>query len=208
MARVCFRTLARWSVEGKDLVPPGGPFILACNHLSNADPPFLAASLRRRLNFLGKSGLFSNPISSFLIRSVGVQPLDDRGLNLVALRWVLERLRQGDAVALFPEGTRSRTGAMGRANPGIAYLATKSQATILPVAITGTENIPGFWRIALPLCRVSVTVGTPFALPVIEGRIDRDLLEHLTDTIMHRIAVLLPPEYRGYYATPEPVSSG
>jgi 1-acyl-sn-glycerol-3-phosphate acyltransferase len=207
LARLCFTLFARWEVEGREAVPLRGPLIIVANHLSNADPPVLMASLPRRVLFMAKRGLFQNPFTAFLLRSVGAFPLSRDGRDVGALVWALRLLQRGHALVLFPEGTRSRDGCLKRGLSGVAYLALKSQAPILPVAITGTERIPGFWRIALPFCRIGVRIGSPFTLPQIEGEASRPLLEHLTDMIMYRIAQLLPEGYRGYYGTSPPGQS-
>ena len=208
LAKICFTTFARWEVTGRDAVPPKGPLIIVSNHLANADAPMLAASIPRGLNFSAKKSLFTNPVASTFLKAVRVHPLDRDRADLQALRWNLELLKRDQPIVLFPEGTRSRGGGMSRGKAGIAYIAARSQAPILPVGITGTENIKGFWRMAFPLCRLNVRIGDPFSLPVIEGKMSRPVLEHLTDMIMYRIAALLPPEYRGYYAAQEVESRG
>ncbi len=201
MAKMAFSTFARWKVDGREAVPPKGPLIIVPNHLSNADPPILVSSIPRRLHFLAKRSLFANPVASNLLTSVGVYPINRDGLDMAALRWNLSLLSRDQAIVLFPEGTRSPDARMNRGMAGIAYVAAKSQAPILPVGITGSQNIQGFWRIAFPFCSINVTIGEPFSLPVIEGKISRPVLEHMTDMIMYRVANLLPPEYRGYYST-------
>ena len=203
MARLSFWAFARWEVEGREAVPPKGPLIVVSNHLSNADPPVLVASIGRQLNFMGKRSLFSNPIVAHLFRTVGVYPAGREGADIEAIRWNLDLLRKDKAIVLFPEGTRSRGGGLTRGHPGVAYIASRSQAPILPVAITGTEKVKGFWRIAFPLCRMKVRFGEPFTLPIIEGKLSRPVLENLSDMIMQRVAALLPEEYRGYYGTKE-----
>ena len=105
---------------------------------------------------------------------------------------------------VFPEGARSMTGGLQPAKPGIGYLAFKSQAPILPIAVTGTERIPGYWRIAFPFCKIHVRIGQPFTLPAIEGRLSKEMLQQGADIVMDRIAQLLPPEYRGHYSTTAP----
>ena len=199
LAKLCFTAFARWEVEGREAVPPSGGLIVVSNHLSNADSPILVASIPRRLQFMAKRGLFVNPIASAFLTSVGVHPLEAVGVE--ALRWYLELLKRDRSVVLFPEGTRSRGVGMNRGKPGVAYIAAKSRAAILPVGIVGTERIRGFWRIAFPLCHVGVRIGDPFTLPEVEGRLTRPLLEHMADIIMSRVANLLPEDYRGYYAT-------
>ena len=203
LARICFTTFARWEVDGREAVPPRGGLIVVSNHLSNADSPMLVASIPRRLHFMAKRGLFANPLGWAFLTSVGVHPLDRNEAGIDALRWNLELLRRDCPVVLFPEGTRSRGGGMNRGKPGVAYIAAKSRASILPVGIVGTERIRGFWRIAFPLCNIRVRIGEPFTLPEIEGRLTRPLLQHMTDIIMSRVADLLPEDYKGYYATPK-----
>ena len=202
-AKVFYNIFARLKVEGKEWVPPRGPLIIVCNHLSNADPPMLVGTIPRRLRFMGKQGLFSNPITALFFNGMGVHPVDRSQADITALRWAINMLKQDEAIILFPEGTRSRSGQMNRGKPGVAYVAAKSQALILPVAITGTENIKKFWRIVFPLCRVNVRIGQPFSLPTVEGNLSRDLLGNLTDMIMERISGLLPESYRGYYSPKE-----
>ena len=208
LARFCFTAFANWTVEGKEGVPPRGPLIVVSNHLSNADPAFLCASIPRRLHFLGKRELFAIPPVAAFMNAAGVHPMNREGVDVDALRCNLNLLKNDDVVVLFPEGTRSRTGGMIQARSGVAYLALKSQAPVLPVAITGTEKVRSYARMPLPLCRVRVRIGQPFSLPVIEGRVSRPVLEDLTTMIMSRVAALLPPEYRGHYAVANPAARG
>ena len=200
LARACFTAFARWEVEGKEAVPPKGPLIVVSNHISNADPPVLVSSFPRMLHFLAKEGLYRCPVVSSFLTAVGTHPVKREGLNIGAVRWNLDILRREQAIVLFPEGTRGRGGGMVRGKPGVAYIHAKSGAPVLPVAISGTEKIPGYWRIAFPLCHIKVRIGEPFSLPVMEGKLSRPVLEHMADIITQRIADLLPLEYRGYYS--------
>ena len=199
LAKACFNVCGSFNVVGQEGVLPRGPMIVVSNHMSNADPPIIGTIIKRRVSFLAKQGLFSNPISSAIFRSLGAYPLGRDGGGSRALIWALNLLNRDGVLALFPEGSRSKTAQLQEGLAGVAYLALKSQAPILPVGIVGTEKIPGFWRVALPMCRIKVRIGQAFTLPILEGKLNPDILRSLTDMIMYRIAELLPREYRGRY---------
>ena len=200
-ARLQFTLFARWKVEGRESIPPRGPLIIAANHLSNADPPVVVASSNRKLHSLAKEGLFKNPVSKWFFSRCHAHPVKEDQVERSALRWALRVLERDGALLVFPEGRRSLTKGLHPAMPGIGYLAFKSQAPVLPVAVTGTEHIPGYWRIALPFCEMNVRFGEPFTLPAIEGRLSREMLQQGADMVMERIAQLLPPEYRSHYSS-------
>ena len=117
-----------------------------------------------------------------------------------ALRWVLNQLNHDQVVVIFPEGTRN-PGAMKKALPGIARLALKTQAPILPVGMTGTETLEQAYRVWYPNRKIRVNIGQVFSLPVIEGKPNKEVLESLSDMIMGRVAALLPESYQGVYKT-------
>ena len=112
----------------------------------------------------------------------------------------MEQAAKDRALLVFPEGTRN-PGALAPGGDGLAYMALRTQAPIIPVGITGTERINNYVRVAFPFTRVKVTIGEAFTLPVVEGRLPRAALHSMTETIMERIAALLPPAYRGVYGT-------
>ena len=204
LGRFCFGVFGKLNVTGPECVPPFGPVILIANHLSLNDPPVLVATINRRLNFIAKQELFRYPISRALLTQFGVHPFDRSGRAVDIIKLALRLLAQDQTVVLFPEGTRSPNHTMHKGLPGAAYIAMKSQATILPVGLVGTENFPS-WRMALPLCRIGVNIGQPFSLPLIEGRPSHEVLQSLADIMMSRIAALLPKKYQGVYALPPAV---
>ena len=199
LQRVLLRAFAEWRVTGRESVPPHGPLIVVANHQSYVDAPLLSASIPRRTRFLAKAGLFRWPLVSWLFRSYGAYPLSRSTADVGAYRWALRQLERDHAVVLFPEGTRTQ-GGMRKAQAGVARLALRSQAPILPVGITGTERLGSIFRILKPTGAIEVVIGTPFSLPNIEGRPSREVLDSLTDMIMQRIAAVLPAEYHGVYA--------
>ena len=134
-ARLQFTLFARWKVEGRESIPPRGPLIIAANHLSNADPPVVVASSNRKLHSLGKEGLFKNPVSRWFFSRCHVHPVKEEQVERTALRWALRILERDGAVLVFPEGRRSLNKGLHPAMPGVGYLAFKSQAPVLPVAV-------------------------------------------------------------------------
>ena len=201
LGRFCFGVLGRLDVTGRESVPPFGPVILIANHLSNNDPPVLVSTMSRRLNFIAKQELFGNPFSRFLLREFGVHPFDRSGRSVDIIKLALRLLAQDHTVVLFPEGSRSPNHSMQKGLPGAAYIAVKSQATILPVGIVGTEKFSSR-RMMFPFARIGVNIGQPFTLPSIEGRPSHEVLQSMADMMMSRIATLLPEKYQGVYALP------
>ena len=198
LARFCFGTFGRMRVTGEENVPPRGPVILACNHLAFTDPPLLVAAIPRPLHFLGKRELFGNPLGKFIMEGFHVFPYDRTAASTDTIRTLLGLLDEDRVVAVFPEGTRSKNHALQEAEIGIVYLALKSQAPILPVGVTGTQKLRG-WRMPFPLCTLTANIGPPFTLPVVEGRTPRPVMQDMLRMIMERVAMQLPPEFRGVY---------
>lgn len=201
LALFCFGTFGRLEITGAENVPPHGPVILVCNHLSFADPPLLVASVPRPLHFVGKKDLFANPISRYFMRQSHVSPFERSGSGIDAVRALTRHLNRDRIVVLFPEGHRSPDHSMKEGMLGVVYLALKSQAPILPVGVTGTQKLPA-WRMPFPFCHLRSNIGHPFTLPVIEGKPSKEVMQSILDMIMERIAAQLPPEYRGVYGAP------
>lgn len=203
IAWVTIPVFGRFEVVGLENLPRTGGVILAANHQSNADPPVLFLALPRALWFMGKEGLFRNRIVAYFLRILHVFPVGRGGRDVEAANWALGVLRQGRGLVIFPEATRRPRG-MGPGTEGLAFLAARSGVPVVPIGITGTEHMTTLLRIPFPLCRIRIVVGEPLSFSVPEGRLPRDELKAMTDTIMRRIAALLPPEYRGLYADPPP----
>ena len=195
--RTVLRLFSTWRVEGLENIPPYGPLLVVANHMSNIDPPLLAASLSRRLHFHAKRSIFT-PLTGRFLRAWGAFPVDRDGRDLDGYRWARRLLDRDKVLAMFPETTRSLTG-MQKAVPGVAMLALHTQAPILPVGIEGTAHLGPYWRVVTPTGRITLRIGQPFSLPSIEGRLGRVQLQSLADMVMYRIAPLVPEDLRGVY---------
>lgn len=214
------RALLGLRLEGLDNVPRTGPVLVVANHLHNADPVLIAVACPRPLHFMAKRELFSIPVIGPLIRGVGSFPVDRGKADRAALRRAEQTLAQGIAVAIFPEGTRSPTASLRRAYPGAALLALRAGVPVLPIAVTGSERLPGSGHrparrsgaAASPRRGILIRFGQPFVLPrELNGQ--RTSSEDAANQIMIELARLLPPAYRGDYAEtvekgdqPEPAS--
>ncbi len=196
------RVLFRMRIRGLENVPPDGPLIVVGNHLHNADPLLISVAIPRPVHYMAKKELFAIPVVGRIIKFGGAFPVDRGTADRNAIRIADLNLKQGLAVGMFPEGTRSKSQALKVALPGAAAIAQLTAAPILPVAITGSERL--FRK------SVKIVVGQPFTIPsrTPDGqKIGRD---EATNRLMAEIAKLLPPEYRGIYAglvTDEPLET-
>jgi 1-acyl-sn-glycerol-3-phosphate acyltransferase len=201
LCRLGLRAIARVRVEGLTDLPTSGPLIIAANHISNADPPFiggwLGPALGRRPTFLAKESLFAGPLG-LVIRSLGAEPVKAGGSDIGAYRAAKAILDRGGIVAILPEGTRSFDGVMGQPKPGVALLATRTGAPVLPVGVSGTDDLIARGK-RLPRIgsRVTLRVGRPFTLRVPHGTDRRSALAAADSELMRRIASLVEPRHRG-----------
>lgn len=152
--------LGATTVTGREHIPARGGFIFASNHASYFDPPALAVASPRQLTYLAKMELFANPAFSAVIRALGAFPVRRGAGDREALEAALAFLRKGHGLVLFPEGTRTLTGELGRLKPGAALMAVKARVPIVPVWIEGTFQA---WpkNGSIRLCPVSVRIGAP-----------------------------------------------
>jgi 1-acyl-sn-glycerol-3-phosphate acyltransferase len=192
--------VCRYHVSGRDHVPLSGPLLVAANHLSWYDPIILALVLPRRIWFFAKMEVFRWPIVGWLCRLTGQIPVHRGEADRAALEKALAYLREGRALIVFPEGTVERQEQMIAAHTGMAMLAVRTGATVLPVGHTGTRRILRSRRSWFP--RVTIHIGEPLVPVMPEGVAHKVGLQMITQDVMMRIAGMLPPERRGVYTKP------
>lgn len=136
-----FRFLFGLKIKGLSNIPEEGRVIIAPNHLSNYDPPLVGCCvLFRPIYFLAKKGLFVNKFSRWILGKVNAIPVNTDRPKVRTMKKFVEFLENENAVMVFPEGTRSKTGKFLRAKPGVGYLALKADSPVIPVLIRGTER--------------------------------------------------------------------
>ena len=195
--RRLFALVARVDVEGLENLPRSGPLILASNHLSMLDPPLVFSLLSRRCVALATHELKKYPWLSWPLDLADTIYVRRGEADSEALERGMAVLREGAILGVAPEGTRSKTGALGKGHYGVAYLAAQAGAPVLPLALWGQERIPRNWRRARR-SQVTVRFGVPQPAPPSDAGMED--LKHYAEGVMIRIARLLPAEYRGVYA--------
>ena len=199
LAEIMIPTFGRFEVIGIENIPKEGAIIIAPNHIGWADPPMLFLAIKRQLRFMAKSELFKNKLAAWFLKSVHVYPVKRSSGASEALAWAISELNIQRALVLFPEGTRNSTG-LKQGSEGVAYLASKTGALVVPVGITGTEKMHNPIRLFFPFCRIRIVIGEPFQVDVPKKNMrHRNELRECTDKLMVKISELLPPEYRGNY---------
>ena len=176
--------IGRWTVEGRGHVIDG-PLILASNHLGNVDPMAVAIAVRRRrVRFMAKEELFAWPLAPF-VRSWGAFPVRRGGSDREAMRLAEATVREGGMLGMFPEGTRSATGALGELHGGTAVIALRTNTPILPCRLTNTNRL-GKPRSLWPRPRVSARFGEPIPVKREAGSLGpqaRALTERLREAL-------------------------
>jgi 1-acyl-sn-glycerol-3-phosphate acyltransferase len=197
--RAVFAGYFRWRVFNPERVPMSGPVILAPNHASYIDPPLVGAGLRRQINYLARDSIFHVPILAAILRSWEVVPVDRDGGTGRGLKQILNRLEQGGAIILFPEGTRSRHGDLNPARSGIGLAVIKSKAPVVPVRVFGTHDAFGPHRRLPRPRRVTVKYGKPMMFEALRAEAAscskprvKEIYQQVADQIMAEIAKLEP----------------
>ena len=202
--RGIFHILGPVKITGRENVPLRGAYLIAINHISLFEAPFITAFWPVAFEAVGAADIWERPGQSTLVKYYGGIPLHRGVYDRQVLETLLSVLRSGRPLLISPEGARSHVPGMRRAEPGIAYLVEKADVPVVPVGIVGTTD--DYLERGLHGKRPSLEmhIGKPFRLPqgVIEGAARREVRQANADLIMKHVAALLPPEYQGVYADP------
>lgn len=181
-----FSFVFRWSVSGAENIPPNGGVIIAANHISLWDPPVLGTATSRRVHFMAKEELFSNPIFGWVITKLGAFSVKRGAADRTAIRTALSLLENGSILGIFPEGTRSKNGKLGKPEPGLALLAIKAGVPVVPAAIIGTNKVLTDGQL---LPKFQVIFGKPMILS--RDSAAKESMEDISNKVMAEIGHLL-----------------
>jgi 1-acyl-sn-glycerol-3-phosphate acyltransferase len=202
LSRAWYETL-RWPVwaaatfgygvryTGRRNIPAAGGVLVVANHQSHFDPPLVGLGCPRRMNYVARDSLFAFAPFRWLIKSLDAIPLERDGIGLGGIKESLRRLRRGEMVLIFPEGTRTPDGRVGPFKPGFTTLAARSGASILPVAIEGAFQAWPKQNTFPRLGRIRVHYGAPIPHEEIAGRDERELVEEVRRRVIECHARLL-----------------
>jgi 1-acyl-sn-glycerol-3-phosphate acyltransferase len=188
---ILFRPMA----SGVENIPRRGGFIIASNHASLLDPPIVGAQVPRQLAAFARKTLWKKGVASWWLDVVGVIPVDrDGGSDVVAIRRVLQTLKQEKGIILFPEGTRTPTGELQRAKAGVGLMACRTGVPVIPARIFGSFEACGRngpLRFGTP---ITVVFGPPLFPADYDNRADgKERYQRASERIMSAIASLEMP---------------
>jgi 1-acyl-sn-glycerol-3-phosphate acyltransferase len=169
-------TFFRAQYSGRENIPAEGPILMVSNHQSNLDPPLVGVGCPRLMNFLARETLFHPKFFDWLFHSVNAIPIDREGLGLGGIKESLRRLKRGEILLIFPEGTRTPDGEIKPFRAGFTTLAVRSGAAILPAAIDGAFGCwPRKQRLPRP-GKIRVRYGKPITPAEYQGMDERALV--------------------------------
>ena len=178
--RVVGKLLFNLKLRGIDQFPKSGGALVCSNHQSVLDPILLGSLCDRRMNYLARENLFNSAIFGRLIRFYDAIPVRRDGMSISGLKETLRRLKRGELVVIFPEGTRTKDGQIAPLKSGFCMLARKAKVPLVPVAINGAYNVWPKGKSLPQLARVVLEAGEPIPAEIVR-ELDDDALVALVD---------------------------
>lgn len=208
--RGLFHVLGKVELYGMEKIPADNKYVVAFNHVSMVEVPFIGAFWPTILEIIGATVVWDRPVHAMVAKGWGGIQVYREGFDREVFRKVIQSFESGRPLMISPEGTRSRTPGMQRGKSGIAYIVDKVQVPVIPVAVVG--NTYDFLKEGIRGKRpvIQMIVGDLIDFPPLTGRGEekRKNRQHNTDIIMARIAELLPEDYRGVYSEYEKILNG
>ncbi len=182
---VLAKIILRLEISGTDNIPLNGPVVIASNHVSLLDPPIIGVATPRKIHFMAKQELFV-PVLGAIYRTLGAFPVRRGAADRNAIKYGIDLLLAEKVLAIFPEGTRSKNGQIGKAEPGALMMAGKARAVIVPTAVSGTNlsSSGGIWP------KVKVKFGKPIYF-LEDEPVTKEVIVRMTDELMNEIQTLL-----------------
>ena len=208
--RTLFHFLGKVELYGMENIPDHGRYVIVFNHVSMVEIPFIAAFWPRTIEIIGALAVWSRGYQGIIARMWGGIQVDRTQYDRKVFKQVELILEAEQPLMISPEGTRSKEPGLLRGRPGVAYIIDKANVLVLPVAAVGNtyDFITEGFRFKRPT--IQMIVGEPFDVPPVVGRgeVRRVSRQKNTDTMMARLAALLPEDYRGVYTEYEQILTG
>lgn len=180
IVKLIMSCLYRIETKGLENIPKEGAVLLCANHIHNLDPPLVGITMKRPVVFMAKEELFKVPILGKIVRKANAFPIKRGKADREAIRIGLKTLRVGKVLGIFPEGTRSRTGELGKGLSGVGFFALRSDATVIPCAIIGPYKL---------FRKVKIIYGNPVNFNKLKDK--NASIEEATELIMTHIREIL-----------------
>lgn len=199
--RGIFRTISQVEIDGLENIPTQGAYIIVFNHVSIFDPPLVVAFWPTPPEVLGADDVWNRPGQATLARLYGGIPIRRGQVDREAMDRMMAAVRTGHPLLISPEGGRSHIPGLRQAKSGVVYVIERTGVPVVPVGVVGTTD--DFFQRAIHGQRphLEMHVGQPFVLPAIDepDLMPKENRQRKADFIMHRMAALLPANYRGVY---------
>ncbi len=194
--RCAHQALFRGEVAGLENLPADGAFLVAANHASHLDPPFIGAVMPHQLAFFARKSLWKPGVGAWWMDGVGAIPVDRDGSDLAAIKRVLATLAAGHPLALFPEGTRSPDGSLQPAKAGVGLIACKTRVPVVPCRIFNSHLALGRAGGFRPGTPVDIVFGRALQPDFYDRKTDgKERYQRASERIMGAIAALPPPAF-------------
>lgn len=172
------KPIMRVRVNGIENLPEGNDYILCANHKSNWDPIFLAISIPNQIHFVAKKEITTWPIVGWIVKKLGVIPVERDGRDLASLKYSIKLLKEGKTLGIMPEGTRTKNIDRANIKDGVSFMALKAKVDIVPVEIISTFK---------PFRKTFVNIHEPVRVDKYLGMKTKVAMEEMTDEVFTKI---------------------